>query len=103
MTEHDAHPTPKREPTPTAPPTAAPRQGAGPAGPQHPADAPSAANTAGHEDGAQVSTDVTPPGIPEAAIPELVIISGMSGAAARRPQSVWRTSAGSSSTTSRPR
>ncbi len=37
-------------------------------------------DNAGHEDGAQVSTDSTPPGIPEAAIPELVIISGMSGA-----------------------
>ena len=32
------------------------------------------------DDGAQVSTDSTTPGVPEAAIPELVIISGMSGA-----------------------
>jgi UPF0042 nucleotide-binding protein len=50
-------------------------------------------------DGAQVSTG-TPneaAAVPDAAIPELVIISGMSGAGR-----VWRTSAGSSSTTCRP-
>lgn len=56
-------------------------------------------------DGAQVSTGTTvePGETAEAAIPELVIISGMSGAAAARRPSVWRTSAGSSSTTSRRR
>jgi UPF0042 nucleotide-binding protein len=32
------------------------------------------------DNGAEVSTDSTTPGVPEAAIPELVIISGMSGA-----------------------
>ncbi|CAM5308470.1 hypothetical protein SGLAM104S_09108 [Streptomyces glaucescens] len=52
--------------------------------------------------GVQVNTGVEATGVPEAAIPELVIISGMSGRAGPRPRSAWRTSAGSSSTTCRP-
>ncbi|CAM5716035.1 UvrABC system protein C [Streptomyces glaucescens] len=52
--------------------------------------------------GVQVNTGVEATGVPEAAIPELVIISGMSGPAGPRPRSAWRTSAGSSSTTCRP-
>ncbi|MEV6182334.1 RNase adapter RapZ, partial [Streptomyces sp. NPDC052015] len=88
MTEHDAQPTADRDQALTAASQQAPRETGEDSArrdTRHDAAAPetgpdSAEHTAGHEDGAQVSTDVTPPGIPEAAIPELVIISGMSGA-----------------------
>jgi UPF0042 nucleotide-binding protein len=87
MTEHDAQPTPERDQAPTAEPGQEPTAASRPAPresgedpTQHPTDPHSTQHDTRHEDGAQVSTDVTPPGIPEAAIPELVIISGMSGA-----------------------
>ncbi|MCX5370713.1 RNase adapter RapZ [Streptomyces sp. NBC_00015] len=81
--EHDAHPTAEQEQAPTTVPTAAPQQGPREPGEDstpHPAVPDSPQQEVRQEDGAQVSTDVTPPGIPDAAIPELVIISGMSGA-----------------------
>lgn len=83
MTEHDEHPTAEQEQAPATVPTATPQQGPREPGEDstaHPAVPDTPQQEVRQEDGAQVSTDVTPPGIPEAAIPELVIISGMSGA-----------------------
>ncbi|WP_320774962.1 RNase adapter RapZ [Streptomyces sp. CRN 30] len=75
-TVHDARTTPAqqtqhRQEERTAQRQPAAREEAGGQGPRHPAP---------QEDGAHVSTGIEPAGGPEAAIPELVIISGMSGA-----------------------
>ncbi|WP_425587782.1 RNase adapter RapZ [Streptomyces marokkonensis] len=73
-TEHETQPTTEHE----TPPTAGRERARGTTGED--ADPRTAGSERGQDDGAQVSTGKEAAGAHEAAIPELVIISGMSGA-----------------------
>ena len=76
MTEHDAQPTAQRDPA-FSETQGEPQETHNEARQDQPQEARA---EAGQENGAEVSTDATAAGVPEAASPELVIISGMSGA-----------------------
>ncbi|MFD8818644.1 RNase adapter RapZ, partial [Streptomyces sp. NPDC059627] len=78
MTERDARPTAQRDPA-FSETQGEPQETHNEARQDQPQEAEATA-AAVQENGAEVSTDVTAAGVPEAAIPELVIISGMSGA-----------------------